>query len=435
MILSRRDLLAGGLKGCTLLASGLTIPRFLSRSALAMGGPDPDGRILVVLQLTGGNDGLNTLVPYRDDEYYKARPAIAVPRGQVLSLTDDLGVPPQMRGIKDLFDQGWLSVVQGVGYPNPNRSHFESMDIWHTCCAEAAKRDGTGWLGRTLETLTAPAANRSAPAGDLSAPAAAMAATLPAIHVDGTDLPLALAARGVAVPTIDNPNDFKLDMLDPGSGRSADALRRLAAPSTAASKSTPGAKSDDLMFIQRTMLTACDQAEQLATAAKAGSGGDYPNYGLGEHLRLIANLIHAGVGARIYYTSLSGFDTHAKQKNHHAQLLSQVSQSIKAFFDDLRARGLADRVLLMTFSEFGRRVHENYSEGTDHGAAAPMLLVGPGVQGGIHGGKPGLTDLDDGDLRMATDFRSVYAAVLENWLRVGSDTILGGRYASVAALR
>ncbi|GIK15684.1 MAG: hypothetical protein BroJett003_06480 [Planctomycetota bacterium] len=409
MRMTRRELMSGGLKGCTLLASGLSVPRFLSRSALAMDGPQTDARILVVLQLTGGNDGLNTFIPYQDDAYYRARPVLAVPRGQVLRLTDDCGVHPQMQGIKDLFDAGWVSVVQGVGYPNPNRSHFESMDLWHTCCAEPKARDGTGWLGRAAQRL-----------GDAGA-------AMPAVHVDSAEVPLALATSGVAVPSLHHPDAFRLDA--GGEGGKLDALRAIVSAS-------PSRATDDLLFVQRTTLTACDQAERIAQAARQGaSGASYPGYGLGEHLRLIANLISANLGARIYYTSLSGFDTHAKQRNHHPQLLAQIGQSLKAFFDDLAARKLADRVLVLTFSEFGRRVHENYSEGTDHGAAAPMMLVGPGVAPGVHGAAPNLTDLDDGDVRMQLDFRAVYASVLQNWLQVDPPAVLGRSYPLARILR
>lgn len=409
MRMTRRELMSGGLKGCTLLASGLSVPRFLSRSALALDGPQTDARILVVLQLTGGNDGLNTFIPYQDDAYYRARPVLAVPRGQVLRLTDDCGVHPQMQGIKDLFDAGWVSVVQGVGYPNPNRSHFESMDLWHTCCAEPKARDGTGWLGRAAQRL-----------GDAGA-------ALPAVHVDSAEVPLALGTSGVAVPSLHHPDEFRLDA--GGEGGKLDALRAIVSAS-------PSRATDDLLFVQRTTLTACDQAERIAQAARQGaSGASYPGYGLGEHLRLIANLISANLGARIYYTSLSGFDTHAKQRNHHPQLLAQIGQSLKAFFDDLAARKLADRVLVLTFSEFGRRVHENYSEGTDHGAAAPMMLVGPGVAPGVHGAAPNLTDLDDGDVRMQLDFRAVYASVLQNWLQVDPSAVLGRSYPLARILR
>lgn len=405
MLVNRREFLSTTTTGYTLLAAGLSVPRFLARSAMAVGGPSGEERILVVLQLTGGNDGLNTVIPYRDDEYYKARPVVGIPRGQVLTLNDDVGLHPRLDGIKALFDQGRVAVIQGVGYPNPNRSHFESMDIWHTCCTEPREQDGTGWLGRAVEQM-----------GD---------STMPAVHVDATDVPLALRARGAAIPSIDDVARFRLDV---SGGMTADTIRKVAARTAAAA-------SDDLMFVQRTTLAACDQAEQLARAMDGKSHIAYPDFGLGEHLRLIANLIAAGIGARIYYTSLSGFDTHARQRAHHDQLLGQLSSAIKAFYDDLDARGLSDRVLLMTFSEFGRRTQENYSEGTDHGAAAPMLLIGPGVSPGVHGAKPDLTDLDDGDLRMQVDFRSVYAALLKGWLAVDPVKVLRRGYPLASVIR
>jgi uncharacterized protein (DUF1501 family) len=402
MSTSRREFLRHGLGGVTLLASGLSMPGFLSRTARASAlGPGGD-RILVVVQLSGGNDGLNTVIPYADDLYHRARPTLRITPDRVLRLDDALGLHPDMTGFKRLFDRGLLNVVGGVGYPNPDRSHFRSMDIWHT--ASLRPEDSKdGWLGRAVGRLGA---------GDAAG----------ALHLDDAVLPLALVADGQAVPSIRGIDAFRLAE-GAGEIEAAVCARR------------PGAM-DDLLFVQRTAVSSCRSARRLEQVAAGDQAEvEYPPYGLASRLRQMAQLIGAEFGARIYYTSMGGFDTHAKQVLAHGPLLRELSESVAAFYDDLERRGLADRVLLMTFSEFGRRVKENGSQGTDHGAGAPMFLAGPGCRPGLGGVRPDLAALEDGDVRFGLDFRAVYASILDGWLGVDSAAVLGQRFAGVELIK
>ncbi len=402
MNITRRDFVARGLGGTTLLASGVSLPGFLTRTAVAAPGAD-DERILVVIQLTGGNDGLNTVVPFRDDEYHKARPTLRIRADQVLKLTDELGLHPDMAGFKRLHDDGLLAVVNNVGYPNPDRSHFRSMDIWHTADARPEAVD-SGWLGRVVD--------RGAGPSDVPR----------ALHLDEGALPLALKNQRVAVPSLRNIDAFRLQ------GDTEDLQRVIGASRRDA--------SDDLLFVQRLAVSSCANARRLErVGAGSAVSSPYPDYRLALRLRQIAQLIGARFGPRIYYTSLDGFDTHARQALAHGPLLRELSDSVTAFYDDLRQRRIADRVVVLTFSEFGRRVGENGSQGTDHGAAAPMFVMGPAVRAGVVGGRPDLTRLIDGDVRHECDFRRVYAGVLRDWLAVDPDSILGRRFDPLAIIR
>ncbi len=393
MRITRREFMSRSVGGATLLASGATLPGFLSRTALAAT-PDRDGRILVVIQLTGGNDGLNTVVPYADDLYHRARPTLRVRQELALPLEADMGLHPEMRGFKRLFDDGLLSVINNVGYPNPNRSHFQSMDIWHTASMRPeTARDG--WLGRVVDAKTTAGAPPYA------------------LHIDDAALPLALRTQESPTPSIRGIEAFHL------ADESAAVERAIAAERQGA--------SDDLLFVQRLAIESCQTArriEQVATGADV-SAVNYPDYRLAARLRQVAQLIGAGFGPRVYYTSLDGFDTHAQQGLSHGALLRQLSESVAAFVEDLRARGQMDRVAIMTFSEFGRRLNENAGQGTDHGAAAPMFLISSDARAGVHGGAPDLRDLLDNDLKHRVDFRSVYAGVLDQWLRVDPRAVLG----------
>jgi uncharacterized protein (DUF1501 family) len=306
------------------------------------------------------------------------------------------------------LEKGRLSIVQGVGYPEPNRSHFESMDIWHTCHQDKTQRSD-GWLGRYLD-----AALRRA-GGDV-----------PALHLGGETQPLALAARHVRVPSVRSLERFRLQTDER-------QLREVVRELAAAERST----GDELLtFIQTSMTSALAASERVeASGQDYKSKVTYPQSDLGQKLRVIAQLVDAGLTTRIYYVELDGFDTHSEQAAAHAALLGQLSGAVSAFLDDIADNGHADRVLLMTFSEFGRRVEENASEGTDHGAAAPMFLAGGRVQPGLVGKHPSLTDLVDGDLKHHTDFRQVYATVLDDWLGWNSATILQQKYQTLPLLR
>ena len=409
---TRRDFLKHGLGATTLLASGATFPLFLGKSAHALSRTPEDERILVVVQLSGGNDGLNTIIPYRDDAYRKARPTIAIPESQVLRLDDDLGLHPELAGLKRLYDEGQLGVIGNVGYPNPDRSHFRSMDIWHTASVEP-ERAQTGWLGRFADAAGHAHGGKAA-RDDIRPPAA--------LHLDDTSLPLALAARESSIPSIRDIESFRLR------GATSEMREALAV-------SRPGA-SDDLDFVQRLAVESCRNADRIdAVADRGAKRGAYPNHPLGQRLRQVATLIGADFGPRLYYTSIGGFDTHSRQALVHGPLLRALGDSIAAFYDDLRARGLQDRVLMVTFSEFGRRVAENGSLGTDHGAAAPMFVVGPRCRPGLHGERPDLENLDSGDVRHDVDFRSVYASVLRDGLGADPKAILGASYPKLDVVR
>ncbi|MCO6457181.1 MAG: DUF1501 domain-containing protein [Pirellulaceae bacterium] len=390
------------------LAIGGRLPEFWLRAAAAGESPTKGEKILVVVQLSGGNDGLNTIVPHGDESYYRARPQLAIPRDQVLKIDDFHGFHPSARGLADLLEAGQLAIVQGVGYPDPNRSHFESMDIWHSCFRKDRPRQD-GWLGRYLDRAAGTAG------GDV-----------PALHVGEEEQPLALAAQRVRVPSVRSLDRFRLQ-LESGEADAA-TIQRLVG------RERPAA-SDLLGFVQSSSAAALEAARRVEQARRQyQTDVEYPASGLGQKLRTVAQLIDAGLETRIYYLTLDGFDTHARQAEAHAALLTELSGSMAAFMDDLARHGHAERVLLLGFSEFGRRLEENASAGTDHGAAAPLLLAGQAVRPGLLGTHPSLTDLDQGDLKFHTDFRRVYALLLESWLGCPSAELLGGSYEPIAAL-
>lgn len=399
----RRDFL----RRSTLLGFGASVPGFVGRSALAApvaGAAGSRDTVLVVVQLTGGNDGLNTVVPYRNPDYYRLRPTIGVPRDQLKPVGNDLGFHPGMDMLARLFnDRGAVAVVQGVGYPNPSQSHFRSMDVWHA--ASTAEALTEGWLGKALK-----------------------ARPLPAFHLTGPNeaAPLALAGAPVRVPSVASLDDFRL-RLTAASGADQAAQRGVMASAAQppAGSSTPGL----LDFVARTQLNTYSSSDRLAAVGRAYEPTvPYPATAFATRLKLAAQLIDAGVGARVFYVSLDGFDTHAGQggaAGAHANLLKQFADGVSAFYRDLSERGQKDRVCVLTFSEFGRRAHENGSRGTDHGSGAPVFLVGGKVRGGVVGEHPPIVGLTDGNLPHATDFRRVYAAVLDRWLGVDSKAVLG----------
>jgi len=399
---TRREFLKTSAAAATLVAAAGSIPGFLTRSARAAFSPTPvDDRVLVIVQLSGGNDGLNTVVPFENDDYHNARPTLRVESQAVHRLTDELGLHPRMGALKGLYDDGALSVVTNVGYPNPDRSHFRSMDIWHTADVRPEDRD-TGWIGRVSDRLAVPGAPPFA------------------VHLDDAELPLALVAQESTAPSL----------------RDIDSLRLQGDPRTLGERlgRVRVDASDDLQFVQRVAVSSCEQAARLERVDTTAGATQYPGFRLASRLQQIAQLIDSGFGARIYYTSIGGFDTHARQDLAHGPLLNELSESVAAFQRDLDRRALADRVVLMTFSEFGRRVKENGSRGTDHGAGAPMFLVGRPVAPGVHGDAPNLANLVEGDVPHDLDFRRVYATMLDRWLRVDSQMALGARYAPVKVL-
>ncbi len=406
--LSRRQLLRGGLASSVGLTIGGGLPApWLTGLANEAAGSE---RILVVIQLSGGNDGLNTVVPYRDELYRKARPVLGIATADLHRLNDDLGLHPSLGGAAKLLEQGRFAIVQGVGYEQPNRSHFESMDIWHTG-RRKENRSGEGWLGRFL------ASSRTAsPADSLG------------LHLGQEQQPLALAGRDLQIPSIASVDQFRLKVAEQA-GLGAPVNGEGERPAEASS-------SDELLgFLESSAEVAIATSGRLEQALrKAGSGGDFPATQLGDKLRVVARLILAGLSTKVYYVTLDGFDTHSQQPAAHAALLRQWSDALAALVQSLEQAGQADRVLVMTFSEFGRRVQENASQGTDHGAAAPVFFAGPNLPTPIIGTQPSLSDLDDGDLRFHTDFRGVYATLLESWFAVPSAPVLGQAYPPLALL-
>jgi uncharacterized protein (DUF1501 family) len=397
---NRRDFL----KRSTLLALAPTVPGFLARTARAAE-RDPDGRILVVLQLDGGNDGINTVVPFKDEGYARHRPILRLPAAQLLKVTDAVGLHPALADAGKLLESGQFAIVPGVGYPNPNRSHFESMAIWHTARLAPEERSGLGWLGQALDRAARPA--RGAPA---------------ALFVGGGLLPAALPGRRATAASLTRPDDFVL----PPEAR----------PVPAAPLPAP---ADDLAaFVQRSALDAYATADRMAEAARLQDGGArYPMTELAGQFRLMARLIKAGFGTRVYYARQAGYDTHSAQPGVHANLLAEFAGAVRAFLDDLAAAKLAEQVVVLAFSEFGRTVKENASAGTDHGTAGPVFLAGPRVHAGVQGAMPSLLDLDPqtGELRVDTDFRRVYATVLTNWLGLDAQPVLGGSFDPLPLLR
>jgi uncharacterized protein (DUF1501 family) len=404
---TRREFLRSALAAPALLTFGGVSPGFLLSAAEEQARRDRD-RVLVVIQLSGGNDGLNAIVPYTDDEYRKNRPTLAIPRPDVLTIDNDFGFHPELRGFSELLQAGRLAIVQGVGYDDPNRSHFESMDIWHSGVRKNQPRP-TGWLGRYLDAI------RSQSGGDVSA-----------MHLGAEKQPFALSARSVRVPSVRSLKEFRLRV---GDDEAAAFVRRLA--------ESPREDSGSLLdFVQSSTSGALEVSEEIrATDAGYTPQVAYPDSALAKKLKTVARLIDAGLRTRVFYVEIDGFDTHSKQAAAHAGLLRQVGDAANAFVMDMIGQGHGDRVLVMCFSEFGRRVAENASEGTDHGAAAPMFLAGSKVVAGLIGPQPSLKDLDEGDLRHHTDFRQVYAAVLEDWLHCDSTKILGKFYAPIPAIR
>ncbi len=413
---SRRGFLKLSLSTAGIAALGA--PRFLVSAAEASAQASGE-TVLVVVQMSGGNDGLNTVIPYADDVYRRSRPLLGVPTAQVRKINDYVGLHPSMGGFSTLLEKGWLGIVQGVGYPLPDRSHFSSMDIWQTVRREVGEHGAgfsdTGWIGRYLDArAAAPGSAAAAPGQDV--PALHLAAGAPR-------LPLALVGHDLRAGSFESVDAFRLE--DNGDA----SLRRTIGAAVGAARPERG---DLLSFLHQASASALESSRQVQDAVrKYKTDIKYPQTSLGRRLQTVAQLVDAGLKTRVYYLDHDGFDTHANQAVAHGALLGELSDAVSAFVRDMSQHGHGKRVLVMTFSEFGRRVHENASQGTDHGAAAPMFLAGGAVCPGLLGMHPSMTDLDQGDLKFTTDFRDVYAGVLENWLGVKSEPILEGRFKPV----
>jgi uncharacterized protein (DUF1501 family) len=405
---SRRELIKVGLGALPVISMAGTMPAFVPQMAFAQQARRPglaNDNILVVLQLTGGNDGLNTVIPFADDAYHRARPKIGI-RQSAFKLDDHFALNPALGILKNVFDQGHLAVVHGCGYPKPNRSHFRSMEIWHTCNPESSQP--SGWLGHYLDHV---ARGGGRPVSPLNI---------------GTELPQALVGNGTPVPSIERLEDFRLK----SGAKSKQAL--LEREIVMEMNKPADAQSPAQQFLARQATNAILATAKIQSMAQPGAGQYfYGGDSLGRQLQLIANLISANSGTRLFYLQYGNFDTHANQPEMHQRLFAQLGQALYAFDEDLKQKGVLDKVALMCFSEFGRRVVENSSAGTDHGAAAPMFVMGGKVKGGLHEKMPSLTDLDDGDLKYTTDFRRVYATLLDKWLNADSAKVLGGKFESV----
>jgi uncharacterized protein (DUF1501 family) len=389
-MLNRRDFL----RTSSLLALAPTVPTFLARTARAAAAAK-DGRALVVIQLDGGNDGLNTVIPFGDDNYSRLRKALRIPGSELIKVGDGVGLHASLKPVSRLLENGNLAVVQGVGYPNPNRSHFRSMSIWHTARFDPEEHKSLGWIGRALD---------GGPTLQAGAPGSVFAGM--------ESPPIALQGRRVPSAALTRLEDFALAGEAPAS----------------ASTIAPGANDDLADFVRRVTLDAYAAADKVKEALRSDNGAGYPGSELAGRLRLMARLLKSDYGARMYYTLQPGYDTHSLQAVPHSGLLFELAGALAAFFDDLRAAKLADRVAVLAFSEFGRTIKENASGGTDHGTAGPVFLAGPGVKGGLSGAQPSLTELDLGEPKMAVDFRRVYAAVLEDWLGLPTNAPLGGDF-------
>jgi uncharacterized protein (DUF1501 family) len=410
---SRRDFLARGLYGIGL---GAGLPVLLDRTAAALTAQALQGtsmethpeRILVVLELSGGNDGLNTVVPHSDPAYYRARPHIGIPERDVLKVSDRFGFHPSMVGFERLYKDGRMAVVHGCGYDHPSLSHFSSMSYWHTGVPNAG--EPLGWLGRVADDHLDPAAKNL-------------------IVNIGTSQSLAVRSGKHSPLVFDDPARFRRD----GTDEEKRVLAQFGVGAAPASNAT-------LDFLTKTARNATDSSDFVRQASAAYRTP--VDYGIGNAfgggLQRVAALIAAGMKTRLYYVSYQGnaFDTHVQQGDVHSRLLMYTADAVRAFMDDIARLGRANDVAVMMFTEFGRRVEENGSLGTDHGTATPMFLFGAHdkIKGGFYGQPPSLTDLDDGNLKMTTDFRRVYATTIKEWLGYSdSDTVLKGRFDTLGA--
>jgi uncharacterized protein (DUF1501 family) len=413
MRVTRRDFVRNGISAAV---STVALPRFLSDLARAQGA---SSRNLVVLNLTGGNDGLSTLVPYTDTFYYSRRPSIAIPAGTLLQVGSDssgkaLGLHPRLTGLVDVFRQGRLALIQRVGYANSSRSHFQGTDIWST--ANPANSQGPGWLGQYLASLPRP---------------------LDPLVAWNTlsETPHALQTSAVSVASI--PNVGAYGFASPNTG--SELIRERTAAQNIASY-LPAAQPL-VAFVARTAQAAMSTLDRVAAVGLYRPTVAYPNNGFGQALQVVAGAMARGIGTRVFFVQTGGFDNHAGQGTNPAngtyvRLMATLNDGLTAFYNDLRNIGLINDTLVLSFSEFGRRVSENGSAGTDHGAASVMFAMGGRVQGGLYGSAPSLNpdpnnptlENNGGDVHYETDFRSVYAKVIDNWLGGDSAAILGGNF-------
>lgn len=401
-LVTRRNLIKGG----TMIAVGLVAPRWLSNIAqadvleLAKGRKALSDTVLVVCQLSGGNDGLNTLIPYSDKAYYQLRPQIGVTEDKVLKLDGHMGLHPALKGLETLYKENKVAVVQNVGYPHANRSHFKSMEIWQSGSPTGNLKGG--WIGRHIDTQMG--ANPMNPVYALGL---------------STEKPLSLVGDKASVPCFASLADIKNMVGDPEMER---MLREI--------QGKDAAQGSITQAVQQANRSAFDAISILQKQLKGFEPKQtYANDSFGNGFKQIAQLVASSPATRVVYFSAGGFDTHARQPDTHEKLLKGFSDGLLAFQREMEAIGKADKVIVVAFSEFGRRAQENASQGTDHGQAGPMFVVGKRVKGGLYGPIPDLANLDNGDVRFTQDFRGVYAATLDEWMGGDSEVVLGEKFA------
>lgn len=384
------------MQSTSLATASLMLPKFLK--AFEQPNRVPKGnKVIVVIQLSGGNDGLNTVIPINNDIYYSSRPKIAIPKGNALQLNDEAGLHPSLINFKSLFDEGNLSIINSVGYPNPDRSHFRSMDIWQSA-SDSNQYLSTGWIGRYLD-------------------AQCKGCDKPTQALEIDDL-LSLSMKG----NIEKGLAFK----DPRRLYSSSNERFYKDLNAAHSSSS----EETVDYLYKTMRSTLSSADYIFEKSKSNlTSKSYPATGLGKDLKTIASLIISDINTSVYYVSLGSFDTHVNQEAQQKRLFTELNDAVAAFTSDLKSNGRFDDVLLMTFSEFGRRVVQNASNGTDHGTANSMFLIGGGLkQKGFINSLPDLSKLKDGDLQHQVDFKNVYATILNKWLKSDDKIILGNQY-------
>jgi uncharacterized protein (DUF1501 family) len=392
------------IKQSALASTAALVPSFLSGFAPRERYRSRAGKILVVVQLSGGNDGLNTVVPYRNDIYYSSRPTLAIPSDEVIGIHDEQGLHPAMKDLQPVYDDGLVSIVNSVGYPNPDRSHFRSMDIWQTGSA-SNEYWSTGWLGRYLDS---DCPNCASPHH--------------AIEVDDS-LTLALKGHSRKGFAMGRPEQLGKT----SKNRFLEEIGR---------RYQPDHDHEEVAYLYKTLVDTQSSAEYLYRQSKVHrSRMNYPATAFGRDLKQIAELITADTDTRIYYVSLTGFDTHAGQKGRQARLLGQYAAAMSVFIRDLQQHDLLQDMLILTFSEFGRRVEQNASQGTDHGTANNLFLMGGSLKHpGFYNDPPDLSRLDEGDLRFEIDFRSVYTTILHQWLEADAPEVLGGAFPILSVL-
>lgn len=393
MLIKRKEFIQVG----SLATASLMLPKFLKAfEGQAM--VPPGNKVVVILQLSGGNDGLNTVIPVRNDLYYKSRPRLGIARDKALSITDEVGLHPSLTAFKEFYDDGSLGILNNVGYPNPDRSHFRSMDIWHTA-SQSNEYWNNGWVGRYMD-----------------AQCKGCDKPTQAIEIDDV---LSLALKGAHIKGIAVKDPRRLY---------GTANEKFFKEISRNHKAEAGEQTAEYLY--KTVAETLSSADYIFQQSRLHpSTAEYPKTDLGNSLKTIASLIYSEINTKVYYVSLGSFDTHIAQEGQQQRLFNEMNGAVGAFVKDLKANNRFNDVLLFTFSEFGRRVAQNASNGTDHGTANNMFLVSGGLkQKGVINELPDLANLDEGDLKYKVDFKNVYATVLDKWLKADDKAILGKKY-------